>query len=105
MDQVIETQNELWKIWLKKFEDKPEEATSVDDEILLIEGDDTKQNDDEEEQDDTEIIFERYLNNLKHSGFIRTTPAEQQEPPTETYLSDFQHAIYIHIIFSRLHAS
>jgi hypothetical protein len=72
----IETQNKQCKIWLKKFEDKPEEATrnpnfehekqtenksqpnpSVDDEILLIEEDDAKQNDDGEEQDDTEIIL------------------------------------------------
>ena len=27
----IETQNKLWKIWLKKFEDKPEEANEVKD--------------------------------------------------------------------------
>ena len=90
----IDDQNKLWKMWLKKFEDKPEEITKAqnkpeemkekdknpreDDEVLLIEdGDEIP--DSNAEEDDSEIIFQRFLDNQKKPGFKRTSPLEQPE--------------------------
>ena len=84
-------------MWLKKFEDKPEEITKAqnkpeemkekdknpreDDEVLLIEDGDEipDSNAEEDEADDSEIIFQRFLDNQKKPGFKRTSPLEQPE--------------------------
>jgi hypothetical protein len=93
----IETRNKLWKIVLKKFDDKSEEITKAqdkpeeikekdknpreEDEVLLIEDGDEipDSNDEEEEGHDTEIIFQRFLDNQKKPGFKRTSPLGQAE--------------------------
>ena len=75
----------MWKIWIQKFEEdstqnvteqnKNNANNKEDDKIILIEEEeDTNEDMDDEE---TEIIFQRYLKNLKESGFRRNNPAEE----------------------------
>ena len=82
----LDTQNKLWKIWMKNFGDnsiqnskeqnKKAENIKEDDEILLIEDEDTQEDVDDEE---TERIFQKYLKNLKESGFRRNSPVEEAQ--------------------------
>ena len=84
-------------VWLQNFEDQPKSATlkenmhsakdpthqsNTDYEILLIEED--EENDEANEDnvtadEETELFFERYMKDLKYSGFRRTTPAGQPQ--------------------------
>ena len=83
----LDTQNKLWKMWIQKFEDNPTQVITAEtkktgndklnnDEILLIEEDEINDNVEDEE---TETIFQNYLKSLKESGFRRTSPAEQAQ--------------------------
>ena len=81
LDDNLDTQNKLWKMWIMKFEDSSnhnskEQNKKEDDEILLIEDEDTH---DDIEDEETEIIFQNYLNNLKQSGFRRRNPVEEAD--------------------------
>ena len=84
----LETQNKLWKIWLDKFDANPAKVDSTpksneepvkqpeDDEALLIEDDDNL----EGNEDVTDQIFEEYMKNVRKSSFKRTSPAEESVP-------------------------
>ena len=85
----LDTQNKLWKIWIQNFEtnkievdkeqksDKKSGNNKENDEIAIIEEEGIDNDIDDEE---TELIFQNYLQNLKKSGFRRTNPGEQAEP-------------------------
>ena len=103
----LETQNKLWKMWLLKFENdgkpantesnKPkikepnprgedealltEETVTIEDEKVTIE--DAVDDDDEV----TELLYQKYLKSFKESGFRRTTPAEKPEPVVDKRIS------------------
>ena len=90
----IETQNKLWKIWLLKFDDKSDDdARKKDKPVESKAKDNGKPLDNEEEllieddevtgakvdEDESEIIFERFMKNQKKTGFKRTSPSEKPE--------------------------
>ena len=97
----LETQNKLWKMWLSKFEESPANITDrtsnnlkessshdMNEEVLLIEDSDD-QNDEEKENEDEDIdkVFVNYFKNLKETGFRRTTPADKPEKVQRKRLS------------------
>ena len=85
LNDSLETQHKMWKIWLEKFDDKKEvpapapnenqEAPIVDEPVEEIE---ILENDDEDIVDNEEI-FQRFLIN-RERGFKRSTPAADPVP-------------------------
>ena len=82
----LDTQDKLWKIWLSNFdensspnnielkESSEESRQNIDEEVLVVEEEDDKNGDKEE---DIDKVFENNFENLKETGFRKTTPVEQ----------------------------
>ena len=82
----LDTQNKLWKIWIEKIDDKEvvaeNKSTNVDpnqpsdDEVVLIEDDDQDKGDDTDDEI-TDEIFKRFMTNAAKTRFKRTSPTEE----------------------------
>ena len=82
----LDTQNKLWKVWIEKIDDKEvvaeNKSTNVDpnqpsdDEVLLIEDED-QDNVDDTDDEITDEIFQRFMTNAAKTRFKRTSPTEE----------------------------
>ena len=82
----LDTQNKLWKIWIEKMDDNvgvaENKSTKLDlnqpsdDEVLLIEDED-QDNVDDTGDEITDEIFKRFMINAAKTRFKRTSPTEE----------------------------
>ena len=82
----VDTQNKLWKVWLESFDKRNETNTDNTESNPVVT--DTEQSvpdtiiaenvsTEETEEDVTDIIFNKYMENMKNSGFKRTSPTTE----------------------------
>ena len=85
----LDTQNKLWKVWIEKIDNNAEGKTSnskkvhlkepSDEDVLLIEDENHDEVNDTEDEI-TEEIFKRFMINAAQTRFKRTSPAEEPVP-------------------------
>ena len=97
LNDNLETQNKLWKVWLQKVDkDETEEKDKVE-EVIRVDihpnesdnnGDDEEDCTNSEEEDVSARIFQKVMNKNKQTSFDRTSPSSKANPPKKAHACD-----------------